>query len=240
LAFAPGLYMGEAQVRRFYLNYRPSEELSFRFGKFQQAYGLMDQDHTTPIRRGLGWDEGTESYNLEAAWLGEKVNAYLTGNLGPLDSKVIPKDSKEKGLAFRLGIPFWDRFQVGGSYFHGTSNSFSRDVTGPFAVLGFTQRFFLVAEIDYQNIYGSMNPSQSGFVTWNKLDYEFIQGLHGLITYGQTQPHDSTMQSSAWGIGSNWYPRPHFDFEFLWQFQREPGFGSSSLDYVTLLLHYYL
>jgi len=241
--FAPGLYMGEAALRRAYLNYRPTETLSLRAGKFEQAFGLMSDDHTTPIRRGLGWDQGSETYNVEAAWLGETFNAYATLNLGPLDSKLINSDAKEKGLALRFGYPFWDRFQVGASYFRGQASAFQRDVGGPFAMLGFTNRFFLMSEVDVQHVFHSNDEyfvNQTNFVTWNKLDYEWAQGFHVYLTYSQTQAQaDPYSPTSAWGFGSQWFPRPHFEFNGQWQFQKVNALRASTLSYATLLMHYY-
>ena len=241
----PGLYMSTPQVRRFYVDYRASvsekNEYSFRFGKFRHAYGLMEPDHTTPIQRGLGWDEGTESYNLEAAWLGETFNSYITANFGPLDSKLISGPMKEKGFALRTALPFADRYQVGISYFHGISQFANRDVAGPFGVLGFSHHFFLLSEIDYQSMYGStVMPNTNGWVTWNKLDYEFIQGLHGYFSYGLTKTSFNVPGSSYYGFGSQFFPRPHFEMDLLWQFQSVPRFPGATLDYATLLMHFYL
>jgi hypothetical protein len=243
LDFTAGFYMFEAlEARQFYLNYRPTDELSIRVGKFRTAYGLLDPDHTTPIHRGLGWDEGTESYNAEAAWLGDKFNAYLTADFGPQDSTAIPTQDKEKGVALRVGVPIGDRFQVGASYFHGVTQLFNRDVAGPFGILGFTHHFFLLTELDYQSLSLNGVGSSQGWVTWNRLDYEPIQGLHGYLIYELTRPdfNVSAQQNSAWGIGSQYFPRPHFEFDLLWLFQSVPAFPSNTLSYVTLLLHFYL
>ena len=237
----PGLYMNTPQIRRFYVDYRPNDELSIRTGKFRQAYGLMEPDHTTPIQRGLGWDEGTESYNVEAAWLGEHFNSYLTANFGPLDSTLIPGPAKEKGVALRVGLPFADRYQMGVSYFHGISQLANRDVAGPFGILGFSHHLFLLSEIDYQTMYNSaLIPNTKGWVTWDKLDYEFIQGLHGYLSYGLTNTNLGSASTTFYGVGSQFFPRPHFEFDLLWQFQSVPKFPGATIDYATLLMHYYL
>jgi hypothetical protein len=238
-----GEYMNfdSPQSRQFYVNYRPREELSIRVGKFQTAFGLMEPDHRTPIRHGLGWDEGTESYNVEAAWLAENFNVYLTGDFGPLDSKIIPDANKEKGAALRIGVPFKDSYQAGVSYFHGKSDSATRDVAGPFGILGFTHKLFLLTEADLQNVYnGSAN--KTGVLAWNKLDYEIIQGLHGYAIYELSQSDFSSgaRKSSAIGFGSQFFPRPHLEFDFLWKFETSPAFPSDILNQATLLMHYYL
>ncbi len=237
-----GLYMNNFESRRYYALYHATDELSLRFGKFRQAYGLMEPDHTTPITRGLGWDEDTESYNLEAAWLSDKLNVYLTGNFGQLGSDMIPANMWERGIALRLGVPFSDRYLVGFSYFHGVSQTWNRDVAGPFAMLGFTKHFFLLSEIDFQKIEDSTLLDGTGWVTWNKLDYEFIQGLHGYLSYELTRPlfAYSGAENSAYGIGSQWFPRPHFEFDLKWLFQSTPAFPGRTSDYAVLLLHYYL
>ena len=237
----PGLYMSDPEIRRFYALYRPNDEFSIRVGKFRQAYGLLEPDHTTPIQRGLGWDEGTESYNIEGAWLGDHFNTYLTANFGPLDSSLISGPAKEKGAALRVGVPFADRYQIGMSYFHGVSQLATRDVAGPFGVLGFTHHFFLLTEIDYQSIYNSaLMPDTKGWVTWDKVDYEFIQGLHGYLSYGLTKTSFGAPSTSFYGIGSQFFPRPHFELDLQWQFRSVPQFPGATIDYATLLMHYYL
>jgi hypothetical protein len=234
-----GLYMENLESRRFFAAYRPREDLSLRFGKFRQAFGLMDADHTTPIHRGLGWDEGTESYNIEAAWLAENWNTYVTANLGPLDASQITAENREKGVALRGSYALSHGMQVGASYFHGSSDAGgSRDVFGPFGILGFTPRFFLLTEADFQSFHQS---GSTGWVNWNRLNYEFIQGLHvygalGLTRGESLDPHGP---STAYGPGVQFFPRPHFEFLLQWLFQRFPGFPSDTLDYGTLLLHYY-
>ena len=237
----PGLYMQTPEVRRFYAVYRPNDAFSLRAGKFRAAYGLMEPDHTTPIQRGLGWDEGTESYNIEGAWLGEHFNTYLTANFGPLDSSLISGPAKEKGADLRVGLPFADRYQVGVSYFHGISQLATRDVAGPFGILGFTHHFFLLTEIDYQSLYSSqLMPDTKGWVTWDKLDYEFIQGLHGYLSYGLTRTNFGGPSTTFYGIGSQFFPRPHVELDLLWQFRSVPQFPGATIDYATFLMHYYL
>ncbi|MBS1963576.1 MAG: hypothetical protein JST04_15280 [Bdellovibrionales bacterium] len=236
-----GFYMLDPGFHRYYLNYRPTDELSFRVGRFRQAYGLMDPNHTSPIHRGLGWDEGTESYNLEAAWLGENLNAHLTGNFGAATS-LVPNTAKEKGVALRVGKPLGERSQLGISAFRAKSDLATRTVAGPFAIVGISPRIFLLSEVDYQRISPDSARALYGWVTWNRFDYEFVQGLHGYLTLAQSRvpSTDGVRPNTYWGVGSQWFPRPHFEFDFQWQFQSVREFPDDELTYATLLLHYYL
>lgn len=117
LDFSLGTYMTVFQSRRHFVQYRPTDEWSFRFGKFQQAFGLLIPDHTAVTRKYLDWDEGSETYNIEVAWLGESFTGFLTTNLGrPEDHSL----NREKGISVRPAFNLGERFQVGAQYLYGS------------------------------------------------------------------------------------------------------------------------
>ena len=90
--------------RRHFVVIKPTETSSFRVGKFMPAYGINTADHQTMIRHGIGFqDEGTESYNLEAAWIGETLNAYATVIFGRPDSKTLDRETGA-ALSSAMGI----------------------------------------------------------------------------------------------------------------------------------------
>lgn len=70
--------LNELFSRRHYVLYRFSDSLSARAGKFLFSFGLNGPDHITASRRGLGWDEGSESYNFEANYFLENSMTTLT------------------------------------------------------------------------------------------------------------------------------------------------------------------
>ncbi|MGK5089732.1 hypothetical protein WDW86_19445 [Bdellovibrionota bacterium FG-2] len=233
-----GAYNGVAQSRKHYVNYRPTDELSFRAGRFQQAFGLMAPDHRSSIQRHLGWDEGSESYNVEAAWLGEQFSTFLTGNFGRPDDAAL---DAEKGISVRPAMAFWDRFQVGLSYYAGTKTGLNRQIGGPFAVLGFTPRLALMSEWVLQKTSSVDTRSQNGFSTLNQLNYEPLKGLVFYVEQESARRDflDSRTQFSAYGLGTQFFPRPHFEFNLLWQRQKLPAFPLDWSEYVTVQSHYY-
>ena len=97
---------------------------------------------------------------------------------------------------------------------------------------------YLLSELDFQFFHQTSN---NGWVTWNRLNYEFVQGLIGYgqlgITRGATL--DPLGDSTQYGPGIQIFPRPHFEFLLQWLFQRFPGFPNDTLNYGELLLHYY-
>ncbi len=226
--------------RRHYLGYRPTDELSFRFGRFQHAYGINTPDHVIVTKRGLGWDQERESYNLESAWLGEQWNFYATGIFGRPDS---PKDDREKGIALSGIVSFLDRYKTGVSYFQGSDRTRNRHIVGPFAILGFSPKVFLLSELDFQRSMpkSSRRPPQWGAVYYQRLDYEFFQGFHGYLTQEFSRLDFKQIDSLAksFGAGVQFFPRPHFELNLLWQLQQIRTVSPDYMDFASLLLHFY-
>ncbi len=228
--------------RRHYVNYKPSDSLSFRGGRFFPAYGVNLPDHIPAIKRGLGWDENGETYNIEAAFLGDEFNFYVTGIFGRPDAQTL---NRETGGAFTGSYAFFDRFKLGASYYYGTINSNQRHLLGPWGILGVTPHLFLLSEVDFQKYQPSdaSSGSQTGLAEYQKLDYEIVQGLHAFITqeFFQLDFNNSGTIQRIYGLGIQYFPRPHFEIQGVWERQNVvASFPNNYTDYAWLLFHYYL
>ncbi len=231
--------------RRHYVNYRPDENWSFRAGKFYPNYGINTADHVIATKRGLGWDEGQETYNLEAAWIGEKWSAFVTGILGNLS---LPSASREPGVAVSASLAIAESYKVGVSYFHGQRSTSNRDIEGVWGILGFGRHFFLLSEWDLQEKgfasagTSTSSATQVGMVNYQKLDYELTQGLHVYLTqdFGQLNFADSSSLSNSFGVGLQFFPRPHFELNMSWQKLRILSMGNVYTDFAWLMWNIYL
>ena len=226
--------------RRHYAGYRPTETISLRAGRFGVAYGLNIPDHFVSIKRGLRWDEGSEAYNIEAAWLGESADLFVTGTVGRPDAPALNRD---KGLALRSSIFLSDRFKLGWSYLYGASGFGGRHVTGPYAILGFSPRFFVLAELDFQRFAPAAGgDAQWGVVNYVKVDYEVLKGVHGYVTqeYAKLDLRNVRSEMASFGVGVQFFPRPHLEINGSYQKQRVRAVSKDFADFAWLLLHYYL
>jgi len=227
--------------RQHYLMYRsdlPSGSLSFRAGRFYPAYGINTPNHSLLTRSLLDIHspEGqSEAYNIEAAYVGETYNFYLTGILGRPDHSEL---QREKGLSAVASRSINDHAKVGMSYLYGVNDLSSRNVFGPFAMIGFNEKLYLLSEFDFQN----RQQDGWGFVTSNRFGYELVKGLHLVADqeYGRlsfAQPLDF---SEHYGLGVWWWPRPHFEFSLEYQTRLDRALFSTYYDYAFLLWHVYL
>ncbi len=226
--------------RRHYINYRPTDELSIRAGKFAMAYGINTPDHAITIKRDLGWDQGNESYNLESAWIGENWNYNVTANFGRPDEQF---RNAETGFSTQVSRAFLERMKVGGSFFYGDTPTQYRKVFGPFGIIGFTKQLFLLSEVDFQWLKSKTSnaPQQSGYVTYNRLGYEVFQGLIPYITHelSYLNQNDSNSNAGAFGAGVQFFPRPHLEANVFWQKRRSSAFNQKYTDLAWIMLHFY-
>ena len=221
--------------------YKPNEQLSVRFGRFMPAYGINTPDHVIPIKSNLGWDEGNETYNLELSWITETWSMFATGIFGKWDGQQV---NQEQGFVLRPSVAVADTYKVGLSYEYGIDPAYNRNVIGPWGILGFTKHFFLLTEFDAQQT--SMNAPASGShwgaVDYNKLDYEFVQGMHAYITQDFAQLNFnqfSTLQNS-YGVGLQFFPRPHFEINASYQWLRQIFVGNTYTDFAWIMFNVYI
>ncbi len=219
---------------RHYLMYQPTDELSFRIGRFIPNFGLNIPEHTLATRKGLGFDQGTERDQMEVMWGGEKLNASAS------ISKTVKTDLKknqEKALSAQINYTLFDSYRVGANFWIGKENNRSRQVYGINAVLGFTEKLYYLSEFDLQSGFDR----KRGLFHFSKLGYEIVKGFHllGIEEYRKSDLKNEKTLLNAHGLGFQWFPRPHFDFEAIWNKRRVVQQSKDYTDYAYLMMHYY-
>ena len=227
--------------RRHYLSYKPTQNLFFRAGKFFPAIGIHTPDHVIVTKRNVGWDQNQESYNLEAVWFNENFEVFIDGVFGRPDKKEL---DRETGASTRFAYNFMEKHKAGFTYYYGSNDRGKRQFFGPFAILGFSPELVLLTELDFQKFDSSIASvnDQWGAVTYNKLSYEFLRGFHGLVTYQRSHLEfgDSKQSKNYYGLGFQFFSRPHFEFQFEWQKRKDPAVATSMYDFAWVQFHFYL
>lgn len=233
--------MGEYLLsRRHYLNFKATDEISIRGGRFYPAYGLLVADHTLATRRGLGFEQGQETYNLEGSYLGEKFDFFATGIFGRPDKKELQRES---GVAVRSAFNFKESYKVGASFYSGSNDRQSRTFFGPYAILGFRKDLFALFEFDIvKNTPKTTNLTTTGLAHYARLNYEVVKGFHVYLTEDvfKTNWDDPSTTANTFGAGLQWFPRPHL--EFIAQFQKTKIWAvdpDNFNDYIWFQLHFY-
>lgn len=233
---------GSINSERLYAMYNFTDEIYARAGKYMVPFGINQPNHTAVIQQNLGFAVETESDNLEVGYLGEKFNAILTADFGRPDNTSIVQ---ETGASLNLAYNLFESHKLGWSFFSGNSLSSTRFLNGPYAILGFWKKLVLLSQFDFQwldNKNPLGGPEQKGFVTFNRLQYEVIKGIHPYLLHQISYLNSSTISSryDTYGGGIIFYPRPHFEFWAEWDKVRDENVADLYTDAAWLILHYYL
>ena len=225
--------------RRHFILYQASEAVTLRAGRFYPNFGIYIPDHYTVIRGGLGWDYDRETYNLEAGWQNEKWNFFATGIFGRIDD---PNIKREKGGALTVAYNPSDQSKIGASYYYGETDEITRHFVGPWAILGFTKRFFLLAQVTATRDWPYQNKGANwGLKDYMRLNYELFQGFHSFVSHEFTQSNlkDGTTRGDTLGLGLQWFPRPHWEIQTLYNKFYWNGLSNKPTERLMLMLHFY-
>ena len=228
--------------RRHFLVFQATDEIFLMGGRFWKPYGILDANHSSTVKEYLGWNFGSESYNLEAGYTGGSLSLLGYVSFGRPDNTYY---QIEKGEGATASIGFSNSYKAGLSFFHGYTDAYSRNVFGPWGLLGFNDHFYLNTENDFVlNTPTGADTSTTGFATYNRLGYEWVQGFHTYLEHGfnQLDLTQASTQIQIYGVGMLYYPRAHWEFEADIQ-KRKYGVEPNTqgfTDYLYFQMHYYL
>jgi hypothetical protein len=223
----------------YWAMYQITDEQHIRAGRFFAAFGLNIPEHYSYTRAPLGFDENWETYNVEAGWLNEKVSAYVTASQARPE---VADLKKEEALSAQFDYTFAQKYRVGLGRWQGARTDSSRAMTSLHGALGFTERAYFLFDVVYQEIRNVTQADQRGIFVFARPGYELFKGYH-LFGVTETLQSDfnngSTIQRKL-GLGMQWYPRPHFDFQLEGYKEQIVSLGPGWSNVWYLLLHYYL
>ena len=217
-----------------YASYQFTDELSLRVGHYVPIYGLNIPQHNFFIRRNLNFGPGSERGALDLQYNGENYNFVIGYSKSSLDSAV---RDEEQAINIQIQKNVNDQHKIGFNYWYGEGLNSKKVIVGLQAVLGWTERFYTLAEVDHQWLMNNVGNEEKSVNELVKLGYEFEKGFHlQAVQEWTSSPADDVV---SYGAGAAWYPRPHFEFETLYSKKMSAASTSGIEDYVYLLSHFY-
>lgn len=226
--------------RQHYLMWNIDNKIAVRAGRFHTAFGINIPDHYSTIKRGLGFDQEEENYNLEFSYSGESWSHFVSGFVGQPDRV---EDQRESGFALRSTYAPTEKLKFGFSLYKAQHATERRFLLGPFAIIGFTEHLFLLSEMDLQwKTTKATNARARGFFSYHKLGWEFYKGF--IAYFAQENQfadlNDSSTHAYSHGVGMQWFPRPHFELQVNFAKMKSARFNRSYTDQGWFLFHFYL
>ena len=239
-----GLYDRAIQSQNHFIMGNFGDNFFARVGRFFPAFGIYTAEHSVATRKGLGFNQGRESYNAEFGFISESGEIIFDAIL---QSGQIEISDEEKGFSTKAAWYAGGNSQLGVSYFSGKGTVWDRNIVGLFAITGLTKSTWVQAEIDHETKTPIENSdfSEKKFarlVTYEKLGWEMVRGLTLLGTYEATLPLIGSFDSKQWaaGPGVQWFIRPHMEVLTQAQIKYDETWSKKKGNLLSLMLHYYL
>lgn len=225
--------------RRSYVMYQATDELSVRAGRFLPVFGVMIPDHYAQVKRGLGFDQGRERDSAEINYVKDRWQATVSFAKSP---KSLADNQEEKAFTGQLNYAFMDKYKAGISYWQGDFAASKRRIYALHSIWGFTHDLYAISEVDYQSTTAlATNRTTDGIFYFQRVGYEFTRGLHviGQLDGGKSDLDNNLTETISYGVGLNFYPRPHFEIQSLWSRATVKAIDDRPMDMAHLLFHYY-
>ena len=226
--------------REHYVEYRPgSSKLSVRAGRFYAPYGLRVADHTSYIRRYLGFNILEETYNLSASYLKNESETHMGGHVSDV---LVGRDEADVGLTAmheRRG----EKHALGTSLRVTRQSSQLRALAGTHYKRWFEgPKILLMAELDagYQRFAESSDNSRMQLAAYAGPVWFPIDGVSTSLAY-ELFDEDLLVKHVERQALTSWVsilPRAHFEILFLGRAERI-GPKEEALT-AMMQLHYYL
>ena len=215
--------------RNFYVGMDLSNEFTLRVGRLNLPFGVRIPEHTMWVRATTRTDrESGQQYGAALAYNAEKIRGELMGIAG--NYQINPDEFRERGYSGFVELSVGERAGIGVSSMYtyakrdrvSLATSVARGAHGAFTRIGVTDEFAILGEAD---LLTNSSRASLGYVGYLQGDYEFIQGLHGMLTLewqdqGQLKSDEVQVKSKRPGEGkpeagfwvsANWFFLPHVD-----------------------------
>jgi hypothetical protein len=239
----------QALSRSHWLGVELGEHGLLRAGRLNLPFGIRIPEHVAWVRDATKTDrESDQQHGLAIsywgnAWRGEWM--LVAGNY-----QISPDTFRERGYSGFFEYLLSERLAVGassmilqsrsGPYFNPIGEKVLRHAHGVMTRYSPFTELSILAEADVLKTTGS----GMGFTAFVQGDYEFFQGLHGMLTLealdnGKSDAADAAAAPGAgepiigvWA-GANWFFLPHFDVRL------EAVYRQESATSIQSQIHYY-
>lgn len=231
---------GEILSEKHYLIWESGDNQRVRIGKFKHHFGLNDPIHTRSTKSSLGFGSNSEHYNIEYSFFTDINEIFITTDFGKMDAS--RKRQNEKSFSLNYAHYAGDKSKIGASFLYGEENTNRRNIFSQYGLLSLPLHHYLKYEIDFQQAFSLTSDRVDLVVSNVTLGNQMIKGLTPYLISEFTQRNLKihNTRTESFGLGTQWLPFPHFEFQLEYQRIKSRSSGISYSDSGWLLFHFYL
>jgi hypothetical protein len=216
---------GEFVSERHYVLWNVDQMTRVKAGKFRQAYGLNDPNHTRFTKSALGFGSGSESYQLEVMRFFESGEAIIATSLGSIEK--INKPASEKNVSAQATHYLGGRGRLTTNVLLGENSIRRRSLYGVNGIVPLGKHNLVRFDMTYQvseafATSGPRNPKTKSLYGNVLAGHRFFDGFLGYAVYEQAQSDlefSRQTLTTAPGLGFQWLPIAHLELQFEHQYR---------------------
>lgn len=209
-----------------------------RFALGAPHWGLLTSEHIWSYRDDLGFGPLDRRNLMELENQGEHWGALL----GVAESDdTLPRSSRERSsYATADGIIGLNK-KIGADFWQGWFDTKYRTLAGGHALWGWSEHWVTLAQYTSQDI-NAGGAHTWGWYFFQKTTWEFTKGVWASFVTDLSQSDQSleTTQDNKYGVGMQFFPRPHVEIQFNYMRVRDRRVTDAEGDLAFGILHYYL
>lgn len=217
-----------------------AERWVLRLGRFMPAYGIAVAEHTLVTRRYLDFSPSQERFAGELSWVNDRWSVIATGITGMANGN---QNRIESGGILQVASAIGEKSKVGANVYRTKREDVpglktDRRIDGVFALVGFNKEWYALFEAD-RPVDAAGN---AGVVEMLKVGREVLPGWHlfGVHEFANLDSSKTDPRFEAYSFGTEWFPKPHWDFYGLYRKERNTSTTNDYQDVIWLIAHYYL
>lgn len=226
--------------REHYLMWRPNPTgVYVRAGRFYAPFGLRLAEHTTYIRRDLGFNLLQETYNLSGGWVYDQWELHVTAfapdfwRHGSRDAGGAAYLERRLGESFALAVQ--GKASTSSEIKHGVTGLVGKAYVAPIKTMLMAE-----ANLDFQRFSTDAAGSTRQFVGLAGLT---VFPLKGVLVSAFAERKQTSIQVKDTATNAvdgilQWFPYPHFEIYFLGQIEMPTG--QQNVKTFLAQLHYWL
>lgn len=209
-----------------------------RIGRFFAPYGLRLAEHTSYVRRDLGFNLLGETYGISGGIVKNEWELHATAFMADVLRSF---GTQDKGVAAMFEHRFADAFALGVDARGAFSNDAKKMGGGLYGkAYGAAIKSLLMAQVDVVHVAGASGQASNQLVGYVGPTVFPFRGIW-LSAYGEVNQTDIRVKGTATTAVNgqlNWFPYPHF--EIIVQARMQSAQDSGSAKYIMAQLHYFL
>lgn len=227
----------KALSREHWLQFKATDELSFRVGRMMLPFGLRIPDHTAFTRADFGFGYYGQTYAAEADYVSERVVASVAGSIGnPFDQ---PSQLRERGAAASVALNVAGRASVGASGLYQASDLVERSAVAVFGRVRLVEHLYAMGEVDGQrkNV-DDIRTARNNVATLLRLGWFAKESLNLYVQHDFRATQGSAVSEQRYTIGASWWVMPWVELAPMVQLTKYPDTGAYTGGFLQLHVYY--